>query len=253
VKTLSGKRKKSSNPELASDARGGAIVVWAQRARSRSHITSLRGLIKARKISATGRLGSKTTLSRRGHGSGAPQIASDARGNAVVAWSQLDVDGNHGRIKARRISAKGALGHVQTIVAANPDGPQIASDPHGDATVVWSAHGDHGGAQARRISAAGALGPVETLSPPGGVTAPPEVGMDAAGNATVVWSVFQHADEFSVHARQISAAGTLGPSQAISSAEGGDPQVAVNGEGDAFAVWSQFGGQNWTVWGAQGP
>jgi hypothetical protein len=253
VKTLSGKRKKSNDPEIASDARGGAIVVWAQRARSHSHITSISGLIKARKISAKGRLGSEKTLSRRRHGSGGAQIASDARGNAVVAWLQLDADGRHGRIKARQISAKGAVGHVQTVTTANPDGPQIASDAHGDTTVVWSARGDHGGAQARQISAAGALGPVQTLSPSGGVTAPPEVGMDTPGNTTVVWSVYHPAGSSPVQARQVSAGGTLGPLQTISSAEGDDPRVAVNAEGDAFAIWRQFEGDSWRVWGSLGP
>jgi len=43
--------------------------------------------------------------------------------------------------------------------------------------------------------------------------------------------------------------------QTISSASGiRQPQIAVNGGGQngAFAVWSQFDGSAWRVWGSRG-
>ena len=258
VRMLSGGRHNSKDPAIASDARGDAVAVWSQRGTVNSHITTLSGLVKGRRIQADGELGSVKTLSRPGHAAGFAEAAGDRRGDVVAVWSQLDAEGKRGYIKARRISPAGALGRVKTLGAGNSDGPQIASDARGDATVVWDTfplHGTRGSVQARQMSAAGALGPLQTLSAPGGSSAVPQVAIDAAGNATAVW---QHYDspngDDQVQTRQLSAAGTLGPLQTISSAEGiRDQDVAVSPGGDAFAVWTQLDGPNWRIWGSSGP
>jgi hypothetical protein len=244
VKTLSGAGKKSENPEIATDAHGDAVAVWSQQGDANSRI-------KARRISAKGALGHVKTLSGSKEDAGLPEIASDRRGDAMAVWTQ-STNWNHGHIKARRISPKGALGQVKTLAGA-PGTPDIATDARGDATVAWDFYGGGGtGIQARQISPGGALGPLQTLLDSHGVAFPPHVGTDAAGNATVVWSISRTSGPSPVQARQISAAGALGPLQTITSAEGQEPEIAVNGEGDAFAVWPQFDG-SWRVWGAFGP
>jgi hypothetical protein len=257
TKTLSGKSHNSKDPAIASDARGHAVAVWSQRGSVDSPVTTLSGPVKARRISAKGRLGSRKTLSRPGHGAGAARVAADAHGNAIAVWGQLDKNGEDEKIKARPIGKSGALGPVKTLAAANSDGPQIASNARGDATVVWDAfppHGTRGTIHARQISTAGTLGPPQTLSVPGGIAGLPNVGTDAAGNATAVWSVYFTRADSPVQARGISASGTLGPLQTLSSADGiRDTEIAVNPEGDAFAVWTQLDGANWRVWGSFGP
>jgi hypothetical protein len=42
--------------------------------------------------------------------------------------------------------------------------------------------------------------------------------------------------------------------QTLSTASGREPQIAVNGGGQngAFAIWSQFDGSAWRVWGSRG-
>jgi hypothetical protein len=143
---------------------------------------------------------------------------------------------------------------VKTLAAAKGT-PDIATDARGDATVAWDFYGGgRTGIQARQISRGGVLGPLQTLLAGRGVAFEPQVGTDAAGNATVVWSIYRPSRPWPVQARQISAAGTLGPSQTISTAEGiRDPDVAVSPGGDAFAVWTQLDGSSWRVWGASGP
>src|SRR4051794_25057736 len=148
VQTLSSARYKSEGPAIAIDARGDAIVAWSQP-------DSSDWRIRARQISAEGRLSSVKTLSAPGHGAGLTQVASDAHGDAVVVWSQFDSKESIRRIKARRISAKGPVGRVMTLSSAQEYGllPQVASDARGDTIVVWE--GD--GAEARQISPTGAL------------------------------------------------------------------------------------------------
>jgi hypothetical protein len=248
VRTLSGARHKSEGPAVASDARGDAVVTWSQPDDSDWRI-------RARRISARGHLSSVKTLSASGHGAGLAEVASDAGGEAVVLWSQFNSQVSNRSIKARRISAKGAVGRVMTLSSPNDYGllPQVASDARGDTVVVWE--GD--GAEARQISATGALGPTETLSSPGQTGYSPQVGIDAAGNATALWYETHYSptapESWYLLARQISANGALRPTQTLSTAPIRNTAVAVNAEGDAFAGWTQLDGSSWREWGSQGP
>jgi hypothetical protein len=245
VKTLSGAGRRAEDAEIATDAHGDAVVVWAQQGDKDSRI-------KARRIPPKGALGHVKNLSGSKEDAALPEIASARGGDAIAVWTQ-STSWNHGHIKARRISPKGALGPLKTL-ASEPGTPDITTDARGDATVAWDFYGGgHTGIRARQISPAGALGPLQTLLDAHGVAFPPHLGTDAAGNATVVWSIYRPSGPSPAQARQISAAGALGPTQTITSAEGEEPEIAVNGEGDAFAVWPQFDGSSWRAWGAFGP
>src|SRR5205814_810783 len=136
VQTLSSARHKSEDPVIASDARGDAIVAWSQP-------DSSDWRIRARRISAMGRLGAVKTLSARGHGAGLTQVASDARGDAVVVWAQFNSEVSGRSIKARRISSTGGVGRLMTLAPARDDGvlPQVANDARGETVVVWEGDG----------------------------------------------------------------------------------------------------------------
>jgi hypothetical protein len=119
---------------------------------------------------------------------------------------------------------------------------QVAIDPAGTATVVWS--GDEGTTsmvQARRIAADGTLGPVLDVSEPGENAVYPRVAVDGAGNATVVWVRARLLDAETVRARRITAGGALEEIRDVSE-EDVDlrdlPAVAVAPDGDATVVWS---------------
>jgi hypothetical protein len=245
VKTLSSAKGESGAPVIASDARGGAIAVWQQADGKSSRI-------KARRISAKGRLGSVKTLSAPGD-AGAAQVASDARGNAIVIW-RSDTNYSKWRIKARRISSAGAVGKTKILHMGRAGQAQIASNARGDMTVVWEADPN---IQARQISATGVLGPTKTLSSPGLNGYSPKIAVDAAGSATALWfeihSSTSHPDSWYLRARHVSATGALGPTQTLAAEPIRSSQMTVNAQGDAFAVWSQFDGSTWREWGSRGP
>lgn len=191
-----------------------------------------------------------------GHDVGFAQVASDTHGDAVVVWPQFNSDVFENQaIKARRISATGAVGRVMNLSSAQEYGllPQVASDARGDTIVVWA--GD--GARARQISSTGTLGPTQTLSSPGQAGYSPQVGIDGAGNATALWHEIHYSPtspgSWYLLARQISATGALRPTQTLSTAPIRNTAVAVTAESDAFAAWTQLGGSTWSEWGSQGP
>lgn len=247
VQTLSSAKRKSEGPTIASDVRGKAIVAWTQS-------DSKNWRIRARQISAKGRVGSVKTLSAPAHDSGLTQVASDASGDAMVVWSQFNSKESGRSIKAQGISATGAVRRGLTLSPARDNGvlPQVASDARGDTIVVW----EGAGAQARQISPTGVLGPTQTLSSPGQAGYSPQVGIDSAGDATALWfdaDFSSHPDQWDLQTRQISATGALGLSQTLATEPIRNTAIAVNSGGDAFAVWTQFDGSTWSEWGSQGP
>jgi hypothetical protein len=247
VKTLSSATQDSEAPEIASDAHGGAIAVWSQ-------IDGRKVRIKARKISAKGRLGSVKTLSAAGGKAYLPQVASDARGDALVVW-QANREGSGWHVNARRISRTGAVGHVMTL-ADRAGEAQVASGARGDSVAVWADLVGRDRIQARQISATSELGPIQTLSTAGRSARAPQIGIDDSGDATAVWYDYHSVNDPSdwhLQTRQISATGALSPQQTLAIAVIRDPQIAVNGAGDAFAVWSQFTGSEYSAWGSLGP
>jgi hypothetical protein len=253
VKTLSSARHKSGGPAIAMDSRGAAITVWSQLAPNGKS-----SRVKARRISPEGRLGSVMTVSARRNAI-VPQVASDARGNAVVTWEVAADKYSNWRIKARRISSTGNLGQVETLYAGWAAQPQIASGASGAMTIVWEANPNTqpSNIQARQISAAGVIGPAQTLSSAAANSYTPEIAVDGAGNATVIWSETRystsHPDASYLRARQISATGALGPMQTLASEATRNFAIAVNSDGDAFADWTQLEGSYWRVWGSLGP
>jgi hypothetical protein len=235
------------SPQVASDAQGDAVAVWIHNLGAHPSPTTSR--VEARTISRAGVRGPIKTLSAGGRDAywALPEIASDARGDAVAVWAG-GPNGVDRFLKARMISHTGSLGPIRTLFgrARNrglPSGEaQIASDADGDAVAVWRGTSARR-IQARTISAAGSLGPLRTLSS-GGYHGQYQVASDADGDAVAVWS--RRSPNFHVYARTISAASVLGATTVLSA--GGmddsfwDPaaEIASDADGSVVAVWQQI-------------
>src|SRR5262245_13072658 len=79
-----------------------------------------------------------TAISAAGEDTQAPRVAVDAAGNATAVW--LGTEGATGLVKSSTRPAGGPWSAPATLSAAgqNAGDPQIAVDPAGNATVVWS-------------------------------------------------------------------------------------------------------------------
>jgi hypothetical protein len=134
--------------------------------------------------------------------------------------------------------------------------PQLAVDPDGTATVVWSALDPTVPAAersyevyARRVGADGT--PEKTamrLSVPGGDALSPDIAIGPDGSATVVW-IRWDGTNFVVQGRRIESDGTLGPILALSATgrDAAEPEVVVGTDGTATAVWKRFDGFNFLI------
>jgi hypothetical protein len=237
VQTLS--KADAYDPRVALDPDGNAIVVW-----QRSDGTNNR--VQSRRRSASGTLSAVQTLSKAGQDALDPEIVLDHHGNAIVVWRRFD--GANWRIQARRRSASGTLGPVQTLSKAGQDalGPQVVMDANGNAIVGWTRFdGAHYRIQLRPRSSSGMLGSTQTLSEAGQDAFGPQLGVDGVGNAVVVWGRSDGTNG-RIQLRRRSASGTISPVQTLSGAgqSAGDAHVAVDGQGNALVVWSRSNGTN---------
>jgi hypothetical protein len=158
-----------------------------------------------------------------------------------VVWRRVEftASGADSSIESARIGADGAVADVQTLSEVGAVEPEVAVDPLGRATVVWSRFdGTAQRIEAVRLGADGVPGAVETLSKRRQDTETPQVAVDPRGRATVVWRRADRAKR-RIQSVRLGAEGDAGKVKTLS--KGADsPQVAVDDRGRATVVWRRI-------------
>jgi hypothetical protein len=217
-------------PQVAVGPSGQATAVWHR-------FDGTAEVVQARRIGPSGELGPILDLSEAGESALGPAVAVDPAGTATVAWRRWD--GSSFVVQARRVDAAGNRGPVLDLSDPDDDaeGPQVAFDDAGNATVVWAADP---GAQARRIAANGTLGSILDLSDEGDE---PDVAVAPGGVAVAAWRR-PDLDPETIEARQIEPSGTLGSVVPLSDPgqESAGPQVAIGPTGVPVVTWGRIDG-----------
>lgn len=235
--TLSAAGQDGRFPQVAVDAKGDALVVWGRLDGAHSRI-----------LAASRRPGgawtSPVTLSGSEHAVGDPQAAMDAKGDVVVVWGRLDRAAGLEQAQAVRRPVGGAW--TSPVTLSGPEdavgAPQVAVDRNGDAVVVWTARG---GVHSARRPAGGAWTSPVKLSKREFRASTPQVAMDAKGDAVAVWQRWDGVN-YRVQATRRPAGGPWANSVTLSAAGGdaGYPDVAMDVQGNAVAVWTRSDGTN---------
>jgi PKD domain len=172
-----------------------------------------------------------------------PNVASAPGGEAIAVWTAPEGGGS--AIRAAIRPPGGPWGAPVRISTPGSEAfaPTASIDAAGDATVIWEteASGKTPGTnvEAASLVAGGPWGPPGKIGSVGeAVEEPPALAADAAGEVTVVWARGKGA-ESTVEATSHPVGGGWSPPQALSVAgeEAYEPQVAVDPDGDAAAVW----------------
>lgn len=239
----------STDPHVAVDAAGNAMAVWHQ------------GPAIFAKLFAPnpGRGWAWSTAEVVGIGT-SPRVAISPEGDALVVWEQS------GRIQARLwnraeeglADVPGAWWPVQTIgVGSLPQTfrslSQLDIDSHGNAIVGWW----HGNGIYANVFARGAgWGTAELLATN---ASSPEVAIDEDGNALAVWlqsdsTVFPDkiwTARGSVRTNRFVPGTGWGQIEDIQVGAGTDllvPRLAMNADGQAFAVWGETDSPQYGKW-----
>jgi hypothetical protein len=238
-------------PRVALDARGNAVAVWQLTTEPPPQGSNEPGTAHAFIQAAARPAGGGWSRPQRlspGNDSFSPEVAVDAKGNAVAVWwntSQRAIQASH-RPAGRRWSPPQVLSR-QTESEEHPY-PDVALDARGNPVAVWWRSGEPGSDNytvhaARRRPGRGWGAPERIGQASGGLSyaSPPQVAVDAQGNSVAVWVARRHGyDSDGVQAARRPVDGSWrAPEQLSAPGEQVDrPKIALNSRGEGVAVWT---------------
>lgn len=181
AQALSAPDREALAPSVAASADGSAVAAWRQ-----SDADGITYNLWASRFTPAGGWEAPVLLEADPDPVGDPQVAMDAAGNAVVAWSQTV--GGATAIWARHYAA--GAGWAPTVrlepLSGTTNAVSVAMNAAGETVVAWDLlTADFAVRAARFRPAVGWAGPV-TLNPPGSASAA-KAGIDASGHAVVAW------------------------------------------------------------------
>ena len=234
-------------PQLAVNANGNAVAVWYQSDGARRNI---RASVFA---SATGWSLPKAIQKADAGDAWEPRVAVDSSGNAIAVWSQND--GTHSHIWANRyVSGTGwdeAATPLETNNTIDASAPVVAVDSNGNAIAVWhqsDSVGSHIWAS-RFVAGAGwnAAAPIEASATTSDDC--PQLAMNWRGDAIAVWKRYDGTRN-SIWANHFMLATGWGGAKPLEESEGDaeNPQIAVDSDGNAIAIWGQDDGRYHSIW-----
>jgi hypothetical protein len=223
------------DPDVAVDATGSAVAVWE----------GLSSIQEAERPAGGSWLPSAPVLTP---GGGEPQVATNARGDAVVVAPRQAPHHSAGIEVAVR-SAAGAFSPPQSISGnENAFEPRVAMNERGDALVAWRVDSERGcSVRAAFHRAGGAWSGPRTLSDKSVFceSGSHRVAIDARGDAVVVWFA-QRGRPLFVEAIERGAGGRWGARVVLARARTVEsPEVGMDASGDAIVAWSAEG-HEWT-------
>jgi hypothetical protein len=236
-------------PQVAIDDDGNAIAVWER-------FDGVRSSIWSKRQTPTGEWLELQNVETDDSGNAfLPQVAADAEGNAIAVWQQqtdgtrFDIWSNLYLASTRKWDAEVRIG---TQDAGDAEKPQVAMDRDGNAIAVWAqSGGDRVGIWSNRYVDGAGWGDATPVGPIGlGSARLPQVSTDPNGSAVAVWVQFDEVQD-RVWSNRRSASGGWGESDPIDNDDefrATGPQVAVDSEGNAVAVWLERNAFSFEVW-----
>jgi len=226
------------DPQIAMDSNGNALAVWEQ----------FDG-IWANRFDGTN-WGSAALIDSDNAGDASdPQIAMDSNGNALAVWQQYD--GIRNNIWANHFDGTswGSAALIETGAGSARD-PQIAFDNNGNALAVWRQNdGTRNSIWANRFGGTswGSAALIDSDNARNALD--PQIAFDNNGNALAVWQQYDGIRN-NIWANRFGGT-SWGSAELIESDNAGHafyPQIAMDSNGNALAVWQQFDGTRNNIW-----
>jgi uncharacterized delta-60 repeat protein len=238
-------------PQVSVNADGTAVAVWSRSNGSNTIIqssTSINGGEWSTPVD---------DLSEVGGDAFYPQVTVDAIGTAIAVWSRSN--GTNTIIQASTRPSGGSWSTPVDLSAPGEDAtnPQVTVDADGTAIAVWTrSNGTNDIVQASTRPSGGSwTTPADNLSEAGQDASAPQVSVDANGTATAVWIRSNGTNDIVQSSTRPRGGPWSTPVANLSEAgeDAGTPQVAVDANGTAIAVWNRSDGSNTIVQASSRP
>ncbi|MGQ7273870.1 Ig-like domain-containing protein [Marinobacter sp. V034] len=237
----------ASDPQIAFDTDGNAMAVWAEFDGTSTGVLSSRYIAGSGWNSVTEAVDTSGTEDAR-----SPQIVMDANGDVLAVWEQYD--GTRHNIWSNRYTVGTGWGMAAERVEASSTEdsrePRIAIDAAGNAITVWQQNdGSHYNIRSSRHVKGSGWSAAENIETGNGAAEKPQIAMDINGNALVVW-VQSDGTRSYIWSNRYTASVGWGVAETIEANNAGSalsPQIAIDADGNALAVWHQgLGG--YSIW-----
>jgi len=242
--TVSSPNVPASEPSVAMDAEGDAIVAWKQ-------YVGTDEIEAVTRAAGAASWGAAETLSNPLRESTAAQAAISPSGQAIVLFTGEDAVGNT-RIQATAEQGFGGLWGAPIMLSAagqDAEEPSLAIDGAGEAIAAWRR--PNGNAQIIQSSArstTGAWGAPINLSSLFADGFHPRVATNAAGDAAVVWTAALNADEVAAIATRTALGAWTGAKTVSGQVDPArEPRAAIDGAGNVTVVWNLVSNGEFTV------
>jgi uncharacterized protein YbdZ (MbtH family) len=230
-------------PQIVIDRSGNAIVVWYERDGTQYSIW-------ANSYTAGSSWGTAELIETYDAGSAySPKLVVNESGNAIAVWSQS------GGLWSNRYTAGSGWGTAEFIGTEDPkqaDMQQIAINGSGNAIVVWRHFdGTMFSIWANTYTVGSGWGIAELIATDDTEDAHyPHIAIDGSGNAIAVWHQKKYGAGISIWANRYTVGSGWGTAELIETATGNahSPRIAIDGSGNAIAVWNQDDGTQYSIW-----
>ena len=226
------------NPQVAIDPNGNGIAVW------REQCPPLSQQIYANYYNTNSGWGIPVRVSNNSGGAGAPQIRMYPNGNAIAIWIQSD--GTYSSIYSSTYTLGSGWG--ASLLVENNTGdaylPVIAIRSNGDAIAIWQQNdGTYTSIYGNYYTSNVGWGAATLVENSIRDASWPDLGINNNGDAVAIWSQ-SNGVATSIYANYFTVAGGWAGATLLESSNqsAGDPQVAVDVNGVAIAVWRQRDG-----------
>ena len=239
-----------TNPQIVSDGQGGAVITWEDKRTSNESYTY------AQAINSNGTMkwtAGGVAICTASPEQVDPQIVTDGKGGAIIAWRDYRNDNND--IFAQAVSSTGAIkwnlsGIAISAAAAHQGRQKIVSDGQGGAIVTWEDNRDGPITYDIYAQAISNTGNVKwTLDGVGickaiGIQWAPEIASNGQGGAIITWEDWRSGNGH-IYAQAINNAGTVNWTAngiSISTAERDRKyqKIISDGQGGAVITWQDY-------------
>jgi PKD domain len=198
---------------------------------------------------------SPLNLSTPGRSAEAPQVATDAAGDAFAVWQRFDGANTMIQIETRPAGGNWGAPLDLSAIGGNASKPELAADPGGDETAIWRRYdGSHFVIQSSSRSAGGSWSTPANLSPESEDADAPQVATDATDEALAVWQLSGAGESvIQVASRGAGGAWAAGSRLSLEGRSASEPQISIDAGGDASAVWKSSDGTHPVIESASRP
>jgi hypothetical protein len=236
----------AAKPQIALNASGNAWVVWVENYLNGQYVM-------ANRYTAGTGWGTAGMVSANVYEVSASQIAIDANGDGLAVWEQYGGGAGSTDILSSRFTAGtgwSAAHSITTDKSHDSKTPKVVFDSKGNALAVWAGTGAGAAIWSSRFSSADtdweAAAPIGTVNQYATVETP-QIAFDASGNAYAVWRQFISGKDkqYNIASSRLAAGGAWTAPELTESDDAGGaefPQIAVDANGNATAVWQQSDG-----------